>query len=157
MPLDIATWPQENTGSFRRGFSAEIPRANQTARRIFVASDNVASRRALEPMHLEKALDALFRMHFEEASSALISDTEWASSLSDITQHTKFSEIVSMGEHALRIMLQRMKGGESHLQWFPALKRIAGEDPVPVEVRGKITPMTNAWVGWGNEKGLLEL
>jgi hypothetical protein len=109
--------------------------------------------------HLKNAFHALGqcyrRQHFEDASDSLIADTTWTSALSEITTHPKFLDIVSGGDVALKEILQRMKKGETHLQWFPALKRISGDDPVPPEARGKIPLMTEAWLRWGEQKGFL--
>ena len=38
--------------------------------------------------------------------------------------------------------------------WFPALKSISGEDPVPPEDRGKVRRMTKAWLAWGEKQSL---
>jgi len=37
--------------------------------------------------------------------------------------------------------------------WFWALRAITGADPVPVESRGKLKEMAQAWLAWGRTYG----
>ena len=99
------------------------------------------------------ALEDVSRTFFEERVRDWLSDTEHESSLSRIIGHPRFEEIVAMREPALRFILQRMLAGEVHIHWFPALKRIARYDPVPVEERGYVPQMARAWIDWGRNHG----
>jgi hypothetical protein len=100
---------------------------------------------------VDSVVKDLSRTFFEERVRDWLSDTEHESSMSRITGHPRFAEIVAMQEVALRLILERMKAGEVHIHWFPALKRIAGHDPVPVEARGFVPEMARAWIDWGGD------
>jgi hypothetical protein len=39
--------------------------------------------------------------------------------------------------------------------WFRALTTITGENPITADIRGKLQPMTEAWIKWGASKGYL--
>jgi hypothetical protein len=102
---------------------------------------------------VESVVEDVSRAFFEYRVRDWLSDTEHESSLSRITGHPRFSEIVDMEEVALKFILERMQAGEVHIHWFPALKRIAQHDPVPVEARGFIPAMARAWIEWGQDTG----
>jgi hypothetical protein len=44
--------------------------------------------------------------------------------------------------------------GNDSDHWFVALKRIAGEDPVPPQARGDLDRMAEAWLSWGRDHGI---
>ena len=71
--------------------------------------------------------------------------------LHELVEHPAYQEIISMGEDAVPLILERMQRKPGH--WFPALNVITGADPVPVEGMGNLAGMTAAWLQWGREKG----
>jgi hypothetical protein len=78
------------------------------------------------------------------------------SSISAITRHPSFGAILEIGEPAIPLILRRIDAGDMHIYWFPLLKRISGEDPVPSHKRGRTSLMTAEWLRWGRERGYLK-
>jgi hypothetical protein len=84
-------------------------------------------------------------------------DTQWVSSISTITAHRQFAEIVNMGEIAIPFVLERLASGELNIHWFPLLKDLAhGTDPVPPEYRGRVRQMANEWLAWGRTNHFID-
>lgn len=92
---------------------------------------------------------------FEIEAQKLLDETLYTSSISAIAQHPAFQSILTMGAPALAFILRRMQAGEIRTPWFPLLKQISGEDPVPVENRGRVRKMAHGWVMWGKTNGYL--
>jgi len=65
--------------------------------------------------------------------------------------HPAYQQIIGLGPPALPLILAELDRELDH--WFWALKAISGEDPVPIESRGNMREMANAWLKWGREKG----
>jgi hypothetical protein len=116
---------------------------------------NLASGRSYDLNLLNRSMDDSRRAQFDQFVSKWLAETRYFSSISMITSRPEFQKLVSMGEPALRFLLERMAGGDVRLHWFPLLKRIAGSDPVPVESRGVIPEMTNAWLDWARQNRII--
>jgi len=71
-----------------------------------------------------------------------------------MSKHPAYGAIVSMGTEAIPLLLEELAKRADH--WFAALNRITGEDPVPVEGRGKLNEMRDAWIHWGRERAYLK-
>lgn len=98
--------------------------------------------------------ESLFpQMKFSRLKSQWEAETAFLPSLSDIVMHPAYQQIIGMGSFVVPLILKEMKKEPGH--WFWALKSITGEDPVPLEHRGKIRAMTEYWLLWGKEQGLL--
>jgi len=80
-------------------------------------------------------------------------DTAMLSSITDIAMHPAYQQIIGIGPIAVSLILYEMSQKPSH--WFWALKSITGEDPVPLEAKGNIKEMTEAWLHWGREQRYL--
>jgi hypothetical protein len=104
---------------------------------------------------LIKALEEEYRDLFEECVREWLADTQWQSSISSITRHPQFAAICDIGPPAVKFILRRMEKGDVHVHWFPVLKDISGQDPVPPEIRGNIPQMARAWTDWGKARGYL--
>jgi hypothetical protein len=83
--------------------------------------------------------------------------TEWnlasahMSSTTDMAMLPSYQQIIGMGEKAIPLILSELEKEPD--QWFWALKAIAGEDPVPPELRGRVREMVELWIEWGHENG----
>ena len=77
-----------------------------------------------------------------EDETVLLSRSDLAS------KHPAHREIVSMGEPAVPLILERMKAQGGH--WFDALHEITGAGPVEPADRGNIPAMQEAWLKWGD-------
>jgi hypothetical protein len=71
-------------------------------------------------------------------------DTEFQSSTSRVAMHPAYKRIIEMGREVLPLILGDLKATQA--PWFWALQTITGEDPLPVDDRGYIDRMTQAWV-----------
>jgi hypothetical protein len=120
-----------------------------------VAAKNHASGISFHPGLIALSLDEMSRIFFDARASRWISDTAWHSSISAVTRHPDFAAIVDMGSPAAKFILERMVAGEVHVHWFPALKDITGEDPVPAHERGRVSQMARYWVQWGRAKNFI--
>ena len=64
-----------------------------------------------------------------------------------------YQRIIGMGSPALPLILEEMRREPDH--WFWALEAITGENPVPPEEAGKVLLMTQAWIQWGINRGII--
>ena len=80
-------------------------------------------------------------------------DTEFVSSLTEVIGHPAFRRIVEVGHDAVPFLLRQVKKEPSFL--VLALREITGENPVPSSAKGKVKEMAEAWLAWGEKKGLL--
>ena len=78
-------------------------------------------------------------------------DTAGLSSPRQIINHDAYIEITRMGSVALPLILDDLQrnGG----WWYPALRGITGNNPVPESARGNILLIDQAWLEWGRENG----
>ena len=91
------------------------------------------------------------RETFERLADEWEKDTIFLSNSTQTARHPAHREIVSMGEAAIPLILERMQTQGGH--WFHALHEITGARPVPPESRGRIKEMTQAWLEWGELNG----
>ena len=80
-------------------------------------------------------------------------DTALSSFSFDISSHPAYQQIIGMGQAALPLIFEKMQQNQEH--WFPALYAITGINPVLKENRGNITAMTQDWLNWGLNHGLV--
>jgi hypothetical protein len=80
-------------------------------------------------------------------------ETRNLSSVTAITSHPAYQTIIRMGRDVLPLILRRMQ--QRPALWFDALHRISGEDPVKPQMFGNVQRMTDTWVKWGAERGLI--
>ncbi len=85
--------------------------------------------------------------------SAWKMDTEFLSDAGKIINHLAFKAIIALGQEAVPIMLSDLQSRPS--LWVWALPEMTGANPVPVTDGGNIRKMSDAWLKWGREKGLL--
>ena len=78
--------------------------------------------------------------------------TLFTSSTSEMVAHPAYQQIIAMGNAAVPLILAELRRDPDH--WFPALKVITGEDPVPACDRGNLERMTHAWLDWAKRRGL---
>lgn len=78
-------------------------------------------------------------------------ETEFLSSLSQITMNKSHLQIVAMGPDVVPLILKRMEHRPG--LWFDALRFLTREDPVGDDIRGDIDAMTDAWLRWGRKHG----
>ena len=75
------------------------------------------------------------------------------SSTTERVQHPAYRAIVALGPAVVPLLLRELEQQPNH--WFAALRSLTGADPVLPSDRGRIGPMTEAWIKWGKEHGQL--
>jgi len=70
-----------------------------------------------------------------------------------ITSNQHYLEIIGMGKAVVPYILKELK--EEPDLWFTALRSINRFSPINNEDYGDIEKMTEAWINWGVEKGLI--
>lgn len=93
------------------------------------------------------------RERFRSLAQQWRSETQWLSSTTAIAMHPAYQAIIGMGADALPMILDDLRQNSGH--WYWALKAISNEDPVVPRDRGSIKKMKNAWLQWGETKGLV--
>jgi hypothetical protein len=110
---------------------------------VIDSTSSSAARRARELEH-----------EFQTRATAWRSATAHLSSVADKAADPNYHRIIAMGRDALRPIFKDMQREPDH--WFWALRIITGADPVSSGIRGDMQAMTDAWLGWAEEEGLLE-
>ena len=88
---------------------------------------------------------------FQRLAATWRAETAYLSSLTDMTAHPAYREIVSMGQDAVPLLLRDLEKEPEH--WFMALAEITGANPVPPQHAGNIDRMAADWLRWGREHG----
>jgi hypothetical protein len=78
-------------------------------------------------------------------------ETAHLSNMAKKALHPAYQEIIGMGEGVVPLLLAELRREPD--DWFWALYAITGANPVPVESRGNLRAMAEAWLQWGFEKG----
>lgn len=83
-------------------------------------------------------------------------ETAGMSSITMKTNHPAYKLILDLAptDTLLRLILRDLRVAPAH--WFPALKRLAGSSPVPLQHRGNVAEMRRAWLHWGKAQGHLD-
>lgn len=89
---------------------------------------------------------------FERLAELWKRETVHMSSTNSICKHDAYQQIIALGEPVVPFILHDLREDLNH--WFWALKKITGADPVPVESRGNLPLMREAWFRWATEKGI---
>jgi len=92
-------------------------------------------------------------LQFQTLAEKWRDETLAESSMSAAAMNENYQRIIGMGPAVIPLILRDLRATQDH--WFWALKMISGEDPVPSESRGHIADMTERWVRWGEQRGLL--
>jgi hypothetical protein len=64
-----------------------------------------------------------------------------------------YQQIIGMGPAVVPLILDELRHEPD--QWFWALESITEQNPVPPEAMGKVRLMAQAWVTWGEQRGML--
>lgn len=94
---------------------------------------------------------AVAKARFRELVRQWKEATAYLSSITDMSMHPAYQQIIGMGEAAVPLLFEELRREPDH--WFWALKSITGEDPVAPDDRGKLDRMTHAWLEWAQAHG----
>lgn len=95
------------------------------------------------------------RDRFRRLAQQWSTETRWVSSTTQLAMHPAYQGIIGMGRDVLPFILEELRSNSG--QWYWALKAISNEDPVPPRDRGLVKRMDQAWLRWGERKGLIAL
>ena len=98
------------------------------------------------------------RQRFTELADQWEIETVFLSNSHRAAEHPAHMEIISMGEPAVPLILERMReisegNRETGGHWFHALRDITGANPVKHAERGNVPAMQEAWLEWGERNG----
>ena len=99
----------------------------------------------------EADIEPADREHFQELADLWENETVLLSNSDLASEHPAHREIVSMGEPAVPLILERMQSQGGH--WFHALRELTNANPVKPDDRGNVGAMQAAWLEWGERNG----
>ena len=79
-------------------------------------------------------------------------ETGLYSSITKKLKHPAYQKIISMGDKAIPWILQELRDRPSY--WFLALSEITKQQPLPPEKLADFGATREAWLAWGQEKGV---
>ena len=91
------------------------------------------------------------RERFRELADRWENDTILLSFSNQAAEHPAHQEIVSMGESAVPLILERIQAHGGH--WFHTLREITNANPVQAADRGRVEAMKACWLEWGERNG----
>ena len=91
---------------------------------------------------------------FAELVSKWRRGTGGLSSPRAIVRHSAYQQIVQMGEPVLPMIFQELQ--ENGGWWYPALRALTRQNPVPEEAKGQPPLNRDAWLEWGRRNGYLQ-
>ena len=91
---------------------------------------------------------------FKKLAKTWKSETELHSKVSKRAMHPAYQKIIGMGEAAIPLILNDLSEHGPD-DWFWALTAITDENPITERIAGNMAAMTEAWLQWGREKGLI--
>ncbi len=94
--------------------------------------------------------DAAFRAEFRRLADEWLQDIRDISSLSLITSHSSYLQIIGKGQQFLPYIFAELQRAPNH--WFAALRAITGSDPVLPSQRGDLLQMTQVWLDWAEKR-----
>jgi len=92
------------------------------------------------------------RAQFESLKAAWKEGTRFLSSF--MTEHWAYQAIIKLGMPVVPILLEEMRDEPDW--WSPALTSITGENPCTQDMAGRLDLISQAWVSWGLERGILK-
>jgi hypothetical protein len=75
------------------------------------------------------------------------------SSITDMVMLPSYQAIIGMGPAVVSLILNELKQDPDYFFW--ALEAITGDNPILPEDEGNLDRMTNAWIRWGQENGII--
>ena len=90
---------------------------------------------------------------FEMLADQWEGETRNLSSPSAISRHAAALEITGLGESVVPLILNRMVSRPWF--WFDILRTLTQDNPIGPSMRGDMQRMTEAWVSWGVDRGII--
>lgn len=93
------------------------------------------------------------RARFQRLAAEWKAESRYLSNTAQMAMLRPYQRIIGMGRSAVPYILEELRNEPN--QWFWALEAITEENPVPPTSAGKVRLMTDAWLNWGRQRGLL--
>ena len=106
---------------------------------------------SLQPVPSTAASDEQLRARFLELAGEWKNSTGHLSSISQKVKHPAYQSIIALGEPVVPLILGELESAPN--DWFPALSKITGANPVPEASYGVVNEMAEAWLRWGRSLG----
>ena len=90
---------------------------------------------------------------FAELAAIWRAGTAGFSSPRAIAGHPAYEQIITLGEPVIPLILRDMKDNGGW--WYPALRTLIGDNPVPASAKGNLPLNDEAWLQWGTENGYI--
>ncbi|NQU19831.1 MAG: hypothetical protein HQ567_01005 [Candidatus Nealsonbacteria bacterium] len=98
-------------------------------------------------------VDADLQERFQHLKEDWKRQSRYLSNSAQIAMLWSYQQIIGMGPAVVPLILAELRQETDH--WFWALEAITGENPAEQEVAGKVDAMADAWIDWGQQKGLI--
>lgn len=93
------------------------------------------------------------RERFERLAAEWKEQSRYLSNSAQMAMLNPYQRIIGMGPPVVPLILEELRREPD--QWFWALEAITEQNPVPHEASGKPRLMAEAWLRWGDQRGLL--
>jgi hypothetical protein len=102
-----------------------------------------------------KSASIEFETQFKILADLWEQETRNISSPKVIASHPQVQDIINLGDDVVPLILRRM--AHRPWFWFDALMRITKEtvDPITPDMYGDMQQMTEAWLKWGVDRGII--
>jgi hypothetical protein len=134
--LDEAEWHRDTVDWYPRRSSVTSSYAGRPLLTLVANDDTEVSPELFESL----------RVSWHREYGALSSPIAIASCVS-------YQKIIALGTNVLPLIIRDLKRQPEPDHWFEALRRITGDDPVPMKDRGNRRRMAKAWLKWAHTKG----
>ena len=114
-------------------------------------ADEVDDYEALSSAQETNPVLASLRQEFAELVATWRAETAGLSSPRAMAGHPAYQQIITLGEPVIPLILQDMKDNGGW--WYPALRALTGQNPVPESAKGSPPLNDEAWLQWGAENG----
>lgn len=78
-------------------------------------------------------------------------ESKFIQSIDQKSKLNSYQQIIKMGKDAVPIILNDLKINGPN-DWFYALSKITGENPITKDIEGNMIKMTQAWIDWYNNQ-----
>jgi hypothetical protein len=135
---------QERVMSARQSHQNE-----ELLKRLDKLTDELRAQRTERRQSLKVTVDTL--REFYRLMAIWKTTTVHLSNITEKCLHPAYKEITAMGQRVLPLIFSELAREPDH--WFAALRTLTGINPVPLQSRGRLAEMTNAWIEWARHHG----
>jgi hypothetical protein len=114
--------------------------------------NNTRSSEGNQPL-LREAVEISVAQQFTILAEQWHNESGAHSSMTLRKEHPAYGKLFALGPSIVPMLLEVLVTKPD--LWFPLLRDITGENPVPLEERGVYDLMVERWRAWGRGKGLL--